>query len=151
MCILTPACIGWSGDVLKVPCLHCFSWCVSAIRDLVGQRSVMAFRVKIIVCPWPFLTSRSPETLILKASSHVGLQREPWHHQPLARVSVERSASSCSRICNGEAVRRPWCYQLDVCNSAHLAAVRVALSPVLPASSNLIGALASASTLWVSV
>ena len=81
----------------------------------------------------------------------LGRQHKPWRCQLMEQGAVEILSSSSSRLCDGEAIGRPWCYQLDVCNSAHLAAVTVALSPVLPASSNLIGALASASTLWVSV
>ena len=151
MCILQPTWICCGGDFLKVPCLIWSSWCVSAIHDLVGQWSGTELTVKTIVCTWQFLTSRSPANLRWKSSIYVGRQCEPWRHHQLERGSMERSASSCSWLCNGESIRRPWCSQLDVYNSAHLDMVMVALSPVGPASSALLGVLEPAATLWVSV
>ena len=79
-----------------------------------------------------------------------------WYLAPSAysawtRGDVEISASSCSWLRNGEAVRHPWCSWLDVYASTHLAVILVVLSSGVPFSCSLIGVLVQAVAMYVSV
>ena len=78
----------------------------------------------------------------------MGRHYEPWHHQPLAQGDVDISASSCYQVCNGGAIGRPLCSQIDVHSPTGLDVVAVALYSEGPDSCALLGALAQDVTLW---
>ena len=82
------------------------------------------------------------------ATGLVGCQCEPWSHQPLAQGDVESFDFSCYQLCNGEAVGRPWCSQLDLYTSTWLDVVTVVMSSEGPDSCDIIGVLAQDMTLW---
>ena len=81
------------------------------------------------------------------ATGIVELQCEPWYPQLMGEGAVNISSSFRSRLCNGEAIRRPWYYQSNVYTSAHIVKVAVAIYSEVPASYAILGALAPAVTL----
>ena len=69
----------------------------------------------------------------------------------MAQGDVESSASSCYRLCNGEAIGSPYSFQLYVYTSTRLDMVVMAMLSEGPDSCALIGALLHDATLWGSV
>ena len=126
----------------------CSYWCVSKRGDLVGQRSRTALTVKIVIYPLPFFPSSYPVTFRYKAAGLLVWRYEPWLCQLLTRGDVERLASSCYQLCNGESIGRPWSSQIYLYTSSDLVKVLVALSSEGPDSCALLVVLAPSTTLW---
>ena len=136
------------GVVLRGTWLMCSYWCVSKRGDLVGQRSRTALTVKIVIYPLPFFPSSYPVTFRCKAAGLLVRRCEPWICQPLTQGDVEILASSCSWLCNGEPIGRPWSSQIYVYTYSSLVKFVVALSSDVPDSCALLVVLAPSTTLW---
>ena len=111
----------------EVPYSFALLGVVAQEATLWGIRAEQHQRLIPSYAPDPFLSSVSFATSRYKVVGLMGRRCEPWHLQPLTRGDVDSSDCSCSRICNGEAIGRPWCSQIDVYTSAYLIIVAVAL------------------------
>ena len=81
----------------------------------------------------------------MQIKATTGLNRtvkNPCNRQPLDQGDVERLASSCYQLCNGEAIGHPWCSQLDVYTSTCLDMFELVLYSEVPTSCALLGVLA---------